>query len=875
MYRIVPTIQSLWPILLYFATREANWESSLYRELGPGQRVALSKLAVEHYERHGRPLRLAIDYSIWSFQNQAASGGKNPELRTLYYRLIRLLSLSIQPLFVFDGPHKPPFKRGSQINPNGTAAAAYFSQHARELLALFGFAIHQAPGEAEAECATLQKHGIVDAVLSEDVDTLMFGCSVHLRNWSSASSKGKTPTHVDLYRAEAILDQRRLDREGMILVAMLSGGDYLPGGLLGCGIKIACEAAKAGFGTELCKIDSNDQKALDEWRDWFQHELSTNEGGHFRRTHKNLIIPATFPNKIILSYYTHPAITSPEEIQHISQNLQWDKEINIHQLRLFVAQMFEWKNLKGTKKFIRTLAPALLVRRLYRRANAAYRDINTRELEEQRLVQGIHGRRKHFNTDATPELRIAFIPADIVKINLEEEEDVAPMVNESSSESEADEQDPKIVYQGPLPSPRKPRPSSRYNPLEVDKLWILETFVKLGVPLLTETWEEEMRTPKTFATRKAKERTELAKPPKPKSKTASGGMKPGALDGFVKLSKPGAYQPQVVGKSPLKKPVKESQADLLMFPRTQRGIQKSAAPFQEVQSDQVSLNEKVAKKSSRKPTAKSSKLNPASIAITPSKSDNPWTLARRPPDSFGVQLPPGKRYSALGIYGSQDMTDSQVSPDGIPSSKADEPPASLPDSSSTLRKHTMPTSSSSVCKSSRCRTEFENRCDDESEIPGTENIDLDMSTADESELMEPRPNLNQISHTSRVSTPRRLCTPNAKAGRQQDVSNKQDTNLDVRIINRELAANGRSPTPVSPASNPGSLPSPSVLFSGKTIQTARPSSVSPSPTKEPRKAKTLIMVRESLEGAWRHAEAWEVAEKPTKILPIVDVVDLT
>ena len=37
---------------------------------------------------------------------------------------------------------------------------------------------HRAPGEAEAECAKLQQEGIVDAVWSEDGDTLiLYACS--------------------------------------------------------------------------------------------------------------------------------------------------------------------------------------------------------------------------------------------------------------------------------------------------------------------------------------------------------------------------------------------------------------------------------------------------------------------------------------------------------------------------------------------------------------------------------------------------------------------------------------------------------------------------------------------------------------------------
>ena len=129
-------------------------------------------------------------------------GGTNPALRTFYYRLLRLISLAIHPVFVFDGPNKPPFKRNKRTGPNVASIPEFL---AKQLLKQFGFPIHLAPGEAEAECALLQREGIVDAVLSEDVDTLMFGCTMHLRNWSSEGARGnKAPTHVDVYHAEKI-----------------------------------------------------------------------------------------------------------------------------------------------------------------------------------------------------------------------------------------------------------------------------------------------------------------------------------------------------------------------------------------------------------------------------------------------------------------------------------------------------------------------------------------------------------------------------------------------------------------------------------------------------------------------------------------------
>ena len=72
----------------------------------------------------------------------------------------------------------------------------------KQLLNHFGFPYHTAPGEAEAECALLQREGIADAVLSEDINTLVFRCGLTLRNWSLESSKGKVLTHVNVYNAQ-------------------------------------------------------------------------------------------------------------------------------------------------------------------------------------------------------------------------------------------------------------------------------------------------------------------------------------------------------------------------------------------------------------------------------------------------------------------------------------------------------------------------------------------------------------------------------------------------------------------------------------------------------------------------------------------------
>ncbi|KAI9823355.1 MAG: hypothetical protein M1819_001363 [Sarea resinae] len=502
----------------------------IFGEIGPGQRIALSKLAVETYERLGRPLRVAVDISIWQFQIQSGQGGTNPALRTLYYRLVRLLSLSIQPLFIFDGPNKPPFKRNVRTIPN---AASLPNLRAKELLKLFGFPYRTAPGEAEAECAILQKDGVVDAVLSEDVDTLMFGCGLSLRNWSSEGTRGnKSPTHVNLYDAIEIRNGKwNLDRDGMVLVALMSGGDYIPAGIPGCGIKVACEAAKAGFGRELCKIPRGDSTSLRQWRERLGDELRTNESRFFRVRHKSLKIPDSFPDRTVLGYYTHPAISSPETIQRLKAELNWEDSVNVQGLRRFVAEAFEWSHKAGARKFIRGLAPALLVSKLKARANGAEAgsdDLGDIQEQEERLVKVICGRRSHFDTDGTPELRVGFIPADIVGLDLNQEEsddDHEKVGSASEAESLVAEVDGGI--RDVPSSPRKTRPVAVYDPKQLEKLYVLETYVKLGIPLMVEDWEETMRNPKKGLVLKATTKKMIPK---------EGDN--GTLDGFFRVSKP-------------------------------------------------------------------------------------------------------------------------------------------------------------------------------------------------------------------------------------------------------------------------------------------------------------------------------------------------
>ncbi|MCJ1335123.1 hypothetical protein MMC09_000389 [Bachmanniomyces sp. S44760] len=608
----------------------------IYAEIGPGERVALSKLAIQKLEKTGRPLKVAVDISIWQFQTQSGRGGSNPALRTLYHRLVRLISLSIQPLFVFDGPFKPPFKRNARTC---SIVGSILNAPTQQLLSLFGFPYHIAPGEAEAECALLQKEGIVDAVMSEDVDTIMFGCTLTFRNWSSGSKRGnKSPTHVDVYDAEVIgKGEAGFDRNCMILIALMSGGDYHPAGIPGCGIKLAGEAAKAGFGADLCKISQQDAAGLCAWRGRLQHELRTNESRYFRTKHQSIHIPETFPDRTVLGYYTHPVVSDSNMVSHLRESIHWGSVINITGLRDFVGEAFKWRYLAGAKKFIKGVAPALLVHKLRCHGDDVWYEshhLQERATKESQLVKAIRGRRTHMDTDGVPELHIEYRAADVVNLDLGLEEVLDP--RDDLSDTDAEELASDTESRTRSISPKK-KAQSRFDPNEMSRLWVLETIMKLGAPITVETWEEDMRNPVKFATRKARER-EAGK---------NGGMKSGAMMNYLKSSKPSARVPST-GIQAAKAPTPTESR------RPQRSTKDCTVGVERPRSSSSQTRHSEQPRKAVAVIGKSKQKKELPMPLSPSTAErhvNPWTLSRRPPDTFDIDLQKTKRYSALGILG--------------------------------------------------------------------------------------------------------------------------------------------------------------------------------------------------------------------------------
>lgn len=444
---------------------------------------------------------------------QAGRGGRNPEIRTLFYRLLKFLALPVHPLFVYDGKNKPPFKRGKAVGQRN----APIIQLSKNLIDLFKFPRHEAPGEAEAECANLQRAGIVDAVMSNDADAMMFGSTMTVMNFSKESGSGTgSASHVTCYRMGGKADPSKagIDRAGMVLFAMLSGGDYLPSGVPKCGSKVAAEIAKAGFGSDLLEAigskGTERMQQLSEWRERLQYELEENESGYFQTKHKAVRIPQNFPDQTILEYYASPVESNAEELRYLRHRLAnaWDQDIDPSQIRDFAARFFDWNYRSGARKVIRLLAEPLVTYRLRLQKQPSVFPLNGPSLSnsEVPMLQKVYKTRASYSTDGLPELQLDFIPIDIVGLDLFAEEPNPPLPSqETAGSGEEEEEDLDIPADPAPPSPVKKRVTKRYDPYAPEKIWIFESLARIGIPAVVEKWEKERAekaAPKKSSTRK-------------------------------------------------------------------------------------------------------------------------------------------------------------------------------------------------------------------------------------------------------------------------------------------------------------------------------------------------------------------------------------
>lgn len=223
----------------------------------------------------------------------------------LFSRTTALMEQGLKLVFVFDG--KPPeikqktwekraaVKQEASLKLKEAAAegdvesmrkfaarTAILTKDMREdakaVITALGLPIVQAPSEGEAQTAQMVKNGDAYASVSQDYDNLIFGCPVLVRNLSIEGRRKKAGAFAyqkvspELLFLQEVLDHLKLNLDQLIVLAILVGTDYNPGGVKGIGPKTGLKLLKEhglDFETIFAKVEWNKQYPNLKWQEVF------------------------------------------------------------------------------------------------------------------------------------------------------------------------------------------------------------------------------------------------------------------------------------------------------------------------------------------------------------------------------------------------------------------------------------------------------------------------------------------------------------------------------------------------------------------------------------------------------------------------------
>lgn len=238
-------VKQLWP-LLEEADVVVRWNGA-----DPASLAALAS------ELEGTVL--AVDLSMWLMQ-ATEQGALAPHFsavesaaKVAFERSIHLLRFGVTPVFVLEGlaPAEKAAVQRQRLGwaPGATPSAAAarpastlftrLGDQVAGVLRAMGFLVLQAPGEAEATCAALAAAHAVDAVLSFDGDTILFGASAVYRSLRLSAVRDST-CEASRCSLEAVRRALGLRAPGagpraLALLGGLIGCDYDAAGAAGVG----------------------------------------------------------------------------------------------------------------------------------------------------------------------------------------------------------------------------------------------------------------------------------------------------------------------------------------------------------------------------------------------------------------------------------------------------------------------------------------------------------------------------------------------------------------------------------------------------------------------------------------------------------------
>ncbi len=202
-------------------------------------------------------------------------GNITSHLSGLLYRNAKLIENGIKLVYVFDG--KAPelkktlaaMRREIKEEAKAKLAAAIEAgdeeearkqasrtseltpemiEESKSLLNALGIPIIQAEGEGEALCALMCKHNDAYAVASQDFDSLLFGAPRMIRNLNITGKRKirgrESFIYPEMIELQEVLSSLGLTHEQFIILGILIGTDYNPGGVKGLGPKKSLKLVK-------------------------------------------------------------------------------------------------------------------------------------------------------------------------------------------------------------------------------------------------------------------------------------------------------------------------------------------------------------------------------------------------------------------------------------------------------------------------------------------------------------------------------------------------------------------------------------------------------------------------------------------------------
>ncbi len=238
--------------------------------------VDLSSILVKHpttlQDQGGRKLSIDAYNILYQFLSSIrqpdgtplldSGGNVTSHLSGLFYRTINMMEAGIRPVYVFDG--KPSdlknrtiearrlmkekarmeleaaIEAGDEERARSLSSRINYITHdmveeSKELLSCMGIPWIQAPSEGEAQASVMSRDNIVDGVVSQDYDCLLFGARRVFRNLTLMGRRklpgrnvyvNVNPEYVDL---EENLKSLGITRDQLIQIGIMIGTDFNPG----------------------------------------------------------------------------------------------------------------------------------------------------------------------------------------------------------------------------------------------------------------------------------------------------------------------------------------------------------------------------------------------------------------------------------------------------------------------------------------------------------------------------------------------------------------------------------------------------------------------------------------------------------------------